>query len=57
MVKDKTTKQITAHFPIAFVNRFKKFVDNKSKNGDGITRVTEKEIIYRALTEYMDNNK
>lgn len=53
--KQKDTKQISTWLPSDFVDKFKDYVEllNQNRKPTRVTRITEKEIIFEALYEYM----
>ena len=49
-------KQVAAWLPKPFVEKFKRFVKSKNAGGNGIRKMTEREVIYEALSEKMDRD-
>ena len=52
--KKTELKQLSTHLPKEFIGEFKRFVASLNEKTDPITKITEKQVVYSALREYMD---
>ena len=54
--RKNTDKQVATFLPIEFHEKWKRFVRMTKQNDESVANYTEREMIFHALGEYMENH-
>jgi len=54
---EEITEQVAAHLPIAFVEDWKKFLEEVNTHDAGIAKITGRITLYNAMSFYMESKR